>query len=127
MVCMIGMARVICVRGMRDARRMQKELLVLTNVLVFCSINATMNTATGYTRLNITLPKDIAEYVRKSTSNISSYIAETISERRARERREKAFKEIMAGSPSFAEVEDSAEYVRRLRAGDEKRMKRLGL
>lgn len=86
-----------------------------------------MNTTTGYARLNITLPKDIADYVRKNTSNISKYISETISDRIARERREKAFKEILAGPPSFTDVEDSIEYVRILRAGDEERMKRLGL
>lgn len=86
-----------------------------------------MNTATEYVRLNITLPKDIAEYVRHNTANISKYIADTIKERRAKERREKAFKEILAGPPSFTEIEDSAEYVRAVRAGDEERLKRLGL
>jgi post-segregation antitoxin (ccd killing protein) len=43
-----------------------------------------MNTATGYARLNITLPKDVAEYVRSNTANISKYIAEAVNERIAR-------------------------------------------
>ena len=86
-----------------------------------------MNTVTEYARLNITVPKDIADYMRRHTSNISKYISDAISERIAKERREKAFREILAGPPSFTEVGDSVEYVRKLRAGDEERTKRLGL
>jgi len=86
-----------------------------------------MNTVTEYARLNITLPKDIAEYVRKNTSNISKYIADAIGERITREKRETALKEILSGPPTFTDIEDSTAYVRALREEDKQRDKRLGL
>jgi hypothetical protein len=94
---------------------------------MFCNIEHTMNTATEYTRLNITLPNDIAEYVRRNTSNISRYISEAISERVAREKRENALKAILSGPPSFTDIDDGAAYVRALREADKERDKRLGL
>ena len=33
-----------------------------------------MNTATGYTRVNLTIPKDIIEYLKHHTENMSNYI-----------------------------------------------------
>jgi hypothetical protein len=86
-----------------------------------------MNTATGYTRVNITLPTDIATYVRRNTANISKYISEAISERMARERREHALKTILSGSPTFTDITDSSAYVRALREEDKARDHRLGL
>ena len=86
-----------------------------------------MNTATRYARLNITLPKDVAEYVRSNAENMSKYIAEALHERIARERREKAVKAILAGPPSFTDIDDSTAYVRGLREEDKARDKRLGL
>jgi hypothetical protein len=102
-------------------------MCLLTSVFTSCNISNTMNTVTGYTRLNITVPKNIVEYVRQNTSDVNKYISEAISERIANERREKAFEEILAGPPSFTEVGDSAKYMRKLRMGDEERMKRLDL
>jgi hypothetical protein len=86
-----------------------------------------MNTATEYIRLNITLPSDVAEYVRKNTANISKYIAEALNERIAREKRENAVKAILSGPPTFTDIKDSAAYVRALREEDKKRDERLGL
>jgi hypothetical protein len=86
-----------------------------------------MNTATGYIRLNITLPKDVADYVRQNTANISKYISEAISERMVRERREKAMKAILSGPPTFTDIDDSTNYVRALREEDKERDRRLGL
>lgn len=103
------------------------DVSILTNGVVFCSINTTMNTVTGYTRLNITLPKDIAEYMRQNTTNISQYISEALRERVARERREQALQEILSGPPTFTHIEDSTAYVRSLREEDKARDKRLGL
>ena len=54
-------------------------------------------------------------------------ISEAVGERIAREKRERVFKEIMEGQPSFTDVADSVAYVRELRAADEKRMQRLGI
>ena len=44
-----------------------------------------MNTATGYTRVNLTIPKDIIAYLKRHTENMSSYISEAVRERIARE------------------------------------------
>jgi hypothetical protein len=86
-----------------------------------------MNIATGYTRLNITLPKDITEYMRRNTKNISRYISEAVSARMEREKREDAMKAILSGPPTFTDIDDSAAYVRALREEDKERDKRLGL
>ena len=33
-----------------------------------------MNTATGYTRVNLTIPKDIIAYLKRHTENMSNYL-----------------------------------------------------
>jgi post-segregation antitoxin (ccd killing protein) len=86
-----------------------------------------MNTATGYTRVNLTIPKDILAYLRHHTENMSRYISEAVRERIARERREKALKELLAAKPTFTDVKDGTTFVRELRAADKKRDARLGL
>jgi hypothetical protein len=86
-----------------------------------------MNTAIGYTRVNLTIPKDIIEYLKRHTENMSSYISEAVRERIAREKREKALREILAAKPTFTDVRDGATFVRELRSVDKKRDKRLGL
>jgi len=101
--------------------------LLLTIKIVFCSIKHTMNTATEYVRLNITVPKDIADYVRQSTANISKYIAETIGERRAREKRLRAMNALQQMPPAFPDIKDASAYVRGLRQEDKERDRRLGL
>jgi hypothetical protein len=90
-------------------------------------MNAIMNTATGYARLNITLPKNMAEYMRRNTKNISKYVSEAVSVRMEREKREDAMKAILSGPPTFTDIDDSAVYVRALREEDKERDKRLGL
>ncbi len=86
-----------------------------------------MNTAIGYTRVNLTIPKDIIEYLKRHTENMSSYISEAVRERIAREKREKALREILAAKPTFTDVRDGTTFVRALRSVDKKRDKRLGL
>jgi post-segregation antitoxin (ccd killing protein) len=86
-----------------------------------------MNTATGYTRVNLTIPKDIIEYLKRHTANMSRYISEAVRERIAREKREKALREILAAKPTFTDVRDGTTFVRELRSVDKKRDKRLGL
>jgi hypothetical protein len=86
-----------------------------------------MNTATGYTRVNLTISKDIIEYLKHNTENMSKYISEAVRERIARERQEKALKEILSAEPTFTDVKDGTAYVRTLRLADKKRDKRLGL
>lgn len=86
-----------------------------------------MNTASAYTRINPTIPKDILSYLRHNTDNMSKYVSEALRERITREKREKALKEILNAKPTFTEVKDSTTYVRNLRDIDKKRDKRLGL
>jgi hypothetical protein len=86
-----------------------------------------MNTATEYTRVNLTLPKDILSYLKRNTGNMSKYISEAVKERIARERREKALREILAAKPTFSDARDGTTYVRELRSMDKKRDARLGL
>ena len=85
-----------------------------------------MNTATGYTRINSTIPKDIFSYLKYNTENMSKYVSEALRERIAREKREKALREILDAKPTFTDVKDGAAYVRELRSVDTKRDKRLG-
>ena len=85
-----------------------------------------MNTATGYTRINLTIPKDILSYIKHNTGNMSKYISEALRERIVREKREKALREILDAKPTFTDVKDGAAYVRELRSVDTKRDKRLG-
>src|SRR5262245_17288740 len=100
---------------------------LLTIQIIVCNINTIVNTVTGYARLNITLPKELADYVRSSTANISRYIADAVNERMAREKQESAMKAILSGPPTFTNIDDSAAYIRGLREEDKKRDKRLGL
>ena len=86
-----------------------------------------MNTAAGYTRVNLTMPKDIIAYLKHHTANMSSYISEAVRERIAREQREKALREILAAKPTFTDVKDGTAFVRELRSVDKKRDARLSL
>ena len=80
-----------------------------------------MNTATGHTRINLTIPKDIFSYLKHNSDNMSKYISEALRERIAREKRDKALKEILAAKPTFNDVKDGTTYVRELRETDKKR------
>ena len=86
-----------------------------------------MNTATGYTRINLTIPKEIVEHLKHHTENMSKYISEAVRQRIARETREKALREILAAKPTFTNVKDGTTYVQELRSVDKKRDERLGL
>ncbi len=86
-----------------------------------------MNTVTEYTRVNLTIPKDIVAYLKRHTANMSRYISEAVRERIAREKREKALREILAAKPTFTDVKDGTTFVRELRSVDKKRDARIGL
>jgi hypothetical protein len=86
-----------------------------------------MNTSSGYTRVNLTIPKDIIDYLKRHSNNMSRYISEAVRERIAREKREKALREILAAKPTFTDVPNGAAFVREVRSGDTKRDERLGL
>jgi hypothetical protein len=86
-----------------------------------------MNTASGYTRVNLTIPKDIIEYLKRHSGNMSRYISEAVRERITRERKEKALSELLSTKPTFTDVADGQTFVRDVRSTDKKRDKRLGL
>jgi hypothetical protein len=66
-------------------------------------------------------------YLKRHSDNMSRYISEAVRERIARERREKALREILAAKPTFTDVTDGVSFVQDVRTGDKKRDKRLGL
>jgi post-segregation antitoxin (ccd killing protein) len=86
-----------------------------------------MHTATRYTRVNLTIPKDLIDYLKRHSDNMSRYISEAVRERIAREKREKALREILDAKPTFSDVPDGASFVRGVRSEDKKRDERLGL
>jgi hypothetical protein len=49
---------------------------------------------------------------------MSKYISEAVRERIAREKKEKALREILAGKPTFTHVKDGTTFVRELRSVD---------
>jgi hypothetical protein len=56
-----------------------------------------------------------------------NYFSEAVRERIAREKREKALREILAAKPTFTDAKDGTTFVRELRSVDKKRDERLGL
>ena len=87
-----------------------------------------MNTQT-VVRVNVTIPKGIIEDVKRldAKRSISKFASEAMSEKLAREKRERALNAILAGPPTFTDIEDSTAYVRALRTEDRERDKRLKL
>ena len=81
------------------------------------------------TRLNITIPREVATKLRKFApkKGISKFIAEAAEERIKSLEREKALKELLAAPPTFTKIKDSVKYIRKMRRFDERRMKRLGI
>jgi post-segregation antitoxin (ccd killing protein) len=86
-----------------------------------------MTTGTTYTRVNLTIPKDIIEYLRRHSENMSRYISEAVRARIAREKKERALREILSTKPTFTAVSDGATFVREARSADKQRDRRRGL
>jgi hypothetical protein len=82
------------------------------------------------TRLNISLPGDLAEKIKKTVPKrgLSKFLAEAAEERIKRLEREKALKELLEAPPAFTFLKgkDAAvKWVRKLRREDEKRLRRV--
>ncbi len=86
-----------------------------------------MNTAIGYIRVNLTLPKDIIAYLKRHTANMSQYISEAVGERIAHEKRMRALETLRKHGPAFPHIKDASAYVHDLRGEDEERAERLGI
>jgi len=79
--------------------------------------------------MNISLPKSLAEKLRKRVAHrsISGFLAEATKEKLEREERERAAKALREGPPALPTIADSVAFVRELREGNEQRMRRLGV
>jgi len=86
-----------------------------------------MNTSTEFIKLTITVPRELLEDLKTSVSNVSRYISEAAQERRKKERREQAWKELLAAPATFTDIDDPVKYVEDLRAGDDERLKSMGI
>ncbi len=84
---------------------------------------------TNYVRMNISLPKEVADILKKDIPprGISKFLAEAAREKIREIEREKALKELLKAPAAFTEIRDSVAYIRKMRRLDERRMKRLGL
>jgi hypothetical protein len=88
-----------------------------------------MNTASDIVRMNITMPKSLAEKLRKRVANhsLSGFLAEATREKLEREERERVAKILREGPPALPTINDRVTFVRELRDGNEERMNRLGV
>lgn len=82
---------------------------------------------TNVVRVNISLPeetyKEIKKYIPKR--RVSRFLADAAQERLRVMRAKKALKEILVAPPAFPDIKDSVAWVRKSRAEDEKRFKRV--
>lgn len=80
-------------------------------------------------RINISLPSELVKDLKRRTHKreFSKFLAEAAEEKMAKERRERAFKELVKAPAAFTDIKDSVAYIRKMRRLDEKRLKRLGV
>ena len=81
----------------------------------------------SYVRINISVPQELVTAVKKRTTNVSKYISDAMQEKLRREEIAKTIDELRNHPPTFQAIDDPTAYIRSLRAGDEERMKRLGI
>lgn len=88
-----------------------------------------MNGTSNYIRINVSLPRDLVKELKKKVASrgMSKFISDAAREKVKKEKRDRAFKELLEGPPAFTEIKDSALYIRKMRHLDEKRMKRLDI
>lgn len=81
------------------------------------------------TRINISLSEDVLAMLRRYVPErgMSRFLSDAAKEKMDRIKREKALKTLLAAPPSLLSFGDARTYIRRLRRGDEKRLKRLGV
>ncbi|MBI5614048.1 hypothetical protein HY947_03940 [Candidatus Gottesmanbacteria bacterium] len=80
-------------------------------------------------RINISLSEDVLMMLKKYVPErgLSRFLTEAAGEKIDRMKREKALKTLLAAPPSLRSFGDARTYIHRLRRGDEKRLKRLGI
>lgn len=86
-----------------------------------------MNTVSKNIRVNLTIPTDVIMYLKRHSKNMSEFFSIAARSQIAREKREKALKEILEAKPVFADVKDGTTYVHEIRSIDKKCDERLNL
>lgn len=88
-----------------------------------------MNGTSNYVRVNISLPRDLLKElkVKVPSRGISRFLSDAAREKVDSISSEEALRELLAGPPAFPQIKDSVKWVRELRKGDLKRLKRLGI
>lgn len=82
----------------------------------------------GHTvRVNVSLPFELVKDLKRYSKprGLSKFLAIAAEEKIAKNRREKAFRELLAAPPAFTDIKDSVKWVRNLRRKDIDRLKRL--
>ena len=74
-------------------------------------------------RINITIPKHLISELEKEVPERgkSSFISSAIEEKLIRERRKDALNKLATLPPTFTDVKNSAEFVAKIRATDDKK------
>lgn len=88
-----------------------------------------MNSPSNFVRINISMPSDLVTELRRRVPKrqISRFLSDAAKTKIDDLTQEEALKKLLAGSPAFPHIKDSVKWIRELRKGDLKRMKRLGI
>lgn len=89
-----------------------------------------MNGTSNYVRVNISLPSDLVKELKEKVPSrgVSKFIADAAREKVEREKRDRAFKELLEAPPAFTFLKGknaAVNWVRKSRREDEKRLKRI--
>lgn len=81
-------------------------------------------------RINVSLPSELVRDLKRLTParGLSKFLSEAAEEKIARKKREIALKVLLEAPPAFEFLKGkdaAAKWVRKLRAGDEKRLRRI--
>lgn len=82
-----------------------------------------------YTRVNISIPKDLFIRLKKETpkGGFSRALVSAYKEKLDKESSINAFKNLVNAPSTFTEIKNPSKWIKRARSADEKRLKRLGL
>lgn len=88
-----------------------------------------MNGTSNYVRINVSLPRDLIRELKERVParGVSKFISEAATEKIESMTQEEAFEKLIAGPPAFPHIKNPVKWVKDLRKGDLKRLKRLGI
>lgn len=88
-----------------------------------------MNSPSNFVRVNVSLPRDLLKELKKKVPfrGMSKFLSDAARGKVDSINSEEALRELLSGPPAFPQIKDSVKWVRELRKGDLKRMKRLGI